>query len=430
MQTLPGPSEPRRDYLSIAQLTVSGLGLVLSLVAAAGLALFGLIQLTGSSTDRTNITGLFSMAWISLLAAVLTVPSILYSIQRLGGRAPALPRANSFRLASTLMLIWPLALFLGNVVSNQPRIAWLLLPPLTLLVVGLPTWWLFELVRRKLPSGSRQRGWGLNNFSIFITTPLLMIIEVLVLVALLVLFAFWASTQPQIMNILQGLVERLSRVQPTPDAILEIAGPYLQNPLVILGGLAIIAGLVPMIEELFKPLAMWALVGHRLTPAEGFVAGGLCGASFALIESFFYLSNPTGGGWAFLAIARAGTELLHITASALVGWGLASAWHDRAYLKLAGTYLLAVLLHGSWNAFSVLTGLAAAINNPSANLRPFIDLGKFAPLGLGLLVLLLFALLLTINRHLQVSSVPQPASIPPGQPVDASESSQSSSQSS
>jgi hypothetical protein len=419
MQIAPGQPAPRREYMTIAQIIVSGLGLVLSLAIAAGLGLFGLIGLVGSSVNLTSILALFSMVWISLLAAVFAVPSIVYSIQRMGRRAPGLPRLNGFRWASMLILLWPLALLVGNVVSRQPRIAWLLLPPLQILVVGLPVWWLFELLRRKLPSGSLQRGWGVINFGVFITTPFLMVLEILVIIVLVILFAIWASTQPQVVSALQGLYERLQSAPPSQDAILEIVGPYLQNPLVIIGGLAIIAGLVPMIEELFKPLAMWALISHRLTPAEGFVMGGLCGALFALVESLFYVSNPTDGGWGFLsgwtllAILRVGTELLHITCTALVGWGLASAWQNKAYLKLFATYLLAVILHGTWNALSILTNLPAAIQNPPASLQPIIGVSRAAPVVLGLLVIVIFALLWNLNRHLQRQSNPQPAAGPP-----------------
>jgi hypothetical protein len=101
-------------------------------------------------------------------------------------------------------------------------------------------------------------------------------------------------------------------------------------------------------------------------------------------------------------------------------------------LKLAGAYLLAAFLHGLWNALSILTGLAGALNNPSTSLSPLIKLSRLAPVGLGLLVLLLFALLLGFNRHLQHQYHSQLASSTAGQPVEsetrpeASNSSQSS----
>ncbi len=396
--------------MTIAQLTISGLGLVFSLLGAAGLGLLGLVDLAGTPGNALNVTALFSTAWICLLAAVLSVPSLATSIQRLGGRAPTLPLVNGFRLASGMILLWPLVLFVGSIISRQSRLAWLFLPPLQLLAVGLPVWWLIEISRRRLPLRSLKRGWGLINFSIFITTPALMIVEILVIVALVVVFAIWASTQPALVAELQRLAQGISNSgRSNPYAIMQLLDPYLRNPLVIFGGLAIVAGLIPLIEELLKPLAVWFLVGSQLTPAEGFVAGALCGGAFALLESLFYLSSPAGAGWALLAAGRAGTELLHITNTALVGWALASAWQNGSYLRLGLTYLLAAFLHGLWNVLSVLPGLAAVLRNPPASVRPLLGLARIEPAAIVVMVFLLLALLWGGNRILQNREKEEPS---------------------
>ncbi len=399
---LPVPAPPRREYMTNAQLAISGLGLVFSLLGAAVLALLGLVDLAGAPGSTLNVSALFSTTWICLLTAALAVPSLITSIQRLGARAPSLPQVSGFRLASVMILLWPLVLFFGNVISRQTRLAWLLLPPLQLLAVGLPVWWLIEIAGRKLPLRSLKRGWGVVNFSLFITTPTLMVVEILVVVALVIGFAFWASTQPALVASMQRLIQGMANGgQPNPDAIMQMLAPYLQSPLFIFGALAFVAGLIPLIEELLKPLAVWFLAGRRLTPAEGFVAGALCGGSFALLESLLYLSNPIGEGWSLLAAGRAGTELLHITTTALIGWALAYAWQNGAYLRLGLTYLLGASLHGLWNALTVLTSLPAMINNPPASLRPLLTLARIAPAGIVILVFLLIALLWGGNRILQ-----------------------------
>ncbi len=400
MQTSPNQPAARTDYMSIAQLTVSGLGLIFSLLAALGLAIFGVLALM-DGTDLASTTSLFSTAWISLFLAVLAVPSVLFSIQRLGGRAPALPQVRSLRLVSLLILVWPLVLLLGEIVSRQPRLAWLLLPPLQLLAVGIPVWWLVEIIRHKLPLKSRQRGWGLVNFSVFITTPLLMFVEVLFMAGLLILFALWVNSQPELLSLLERLAQRLVNAPAEPEAVLKIIQPYLQNPLLVFGILGIVAGLVPLIEELLKPLAVWAVAGNRLSPAEGFVAGGLCGAAFGMVESLFYLSTPLGEGWAALAVGRAGTALLHIATTAIIGWAMAYAWQKAAYLKLALAYLLAVILHGLWNALSILYGLGGTMNDAAAGPQALWGLLRMAPFGVAFLALLLFAMLWGINNYLQ-----------------------------
>lgn len=408
-QSLPDQPTAKPDYLSIAQLSVSGLGLVLSLVTALGMAIFGAINLIDGS-NLTSITTLFSTLWISLLMAGLAVPSIVYSIRRLGGRSPALPEVRSFRLVSMLILVWPLILLLGNLVAGQPRLAWIFLPPLQLLAVGIPALWLVEITRHKLPVKSPQRGWGLVNFSIFITTQVLMVVEILALLVIFVLLGIWISSQPELMRLVERLAQRLVNAPASMDDVLEIIRPYLQNPLLIFGALAVVSGLIPLIEELLKPLALWMLAGRRLSPAEGFVAGGLCGAAFGLVESLFYLSNPFEEGWALLAVGRAGTVLLHTATSALVGWGMAYAWQKGAYLRLALSYLLAVFLHGLWNALSLVSGFSGA----PAGLQHSSGLVSFAPFGVAFLALLLLLLLWTGNGYLQKNPGPTLEAAPTG----------------
>ena len=142
MQTSPNQPAARIDYMSIAQLTVSGLGLIFSLLAALGLAIFGVLALM-DGTDLASTTSLFSTAWISLFLAVLAVPSVLFSIQRLGGRAPALPQVRSLRLVS-LLISSAAGLLLGEIVSRQPSCPGCCYP-LQLLAVGIPVWWLVEI---------------------------------------------------------------------------------------------------------------------------------------------------------------------------------------------------------------------------------------------------------------------------------------------
>ena len=183
----------------------------------------------------------------------------------------------------------------------------------------------------------------------------------------------------------------------------------------IAGVLAFMAGIVPVVEELLKPAALWLLAGKRMTPAQGFVGGLLCGGVFALMETLGNLSAPAEELWLVLVATRAGTGLLHMTASGLVGWGLASALGQGRYLRLVGAFFSASLLHSLWNVAALAMGIVPllypASAAPSAGTAAW--LGRAAPWVLAGLMLLFFAVLRSMNQTLRAQSAvsaPLPAS--------------------
>jgi RsiW-degrading membrane proteinase PrsW (M82 family) len=238
----------------------------------------------------------------------------------------------------------------------------------------------------------------------------MMVVEIVAFIVILLLIGLWAAMHPEILTSLQQFGQRMSTSQIDPEALMQMVAPLMRNPWMIFGVISIVAGLVPLIEELLKPLAVWLLAGRRPSPAEGFVAGALCGAGFGMIESMLYLINPTSESWAFLAAGRAGTIMLHTTTTALVGWAMALAWRDGAYVRLGGTYLLAVILHGLWNGLAVLTGFSVYLETAPENMRLLYELSRMAPFGISALAVAIFGLLLWGNHYLrsQAREVPLP----------------------
>jgi RsiW-degrading membrane proteinase PrsW (M82 family) len=159
-------------------------------------------------------------------------------------------------------------------------------------------------------------------------------------------------------------------------------------------------GLIPLVEELLKPLALW-LLSPRLTPAEGFVAGLICGAAFALLETMGMLSAPVNDAWAGVVIGRLGTGLLHTVNTGLVGWGLAVAWSQERYMELGIIFLLAAGLHSIWNIFSILLGISPIFNLLGVDSGLMARLGTAAPITLGVLILTLYLLLAGFNQRLR-----------------------------
>jgi hypothetical protein len=177
------------------------------------------------------------------------------------------------------------------------------------------------------------------------------------------------------------------------------------------------AGLIPVLEETLKPLALWGWT-RRLTPSQGFVAGLLCGSMFALLESLGTFVSPLGGEWVGVVLGRTGTSLLHTVTTALVGWGLATAWSREDYPGLGLVFFLGIALHGIWNLFSLAIMFQPMLGDNLAAF-PLVDrLGQIAPFALMVLVVVFFLLLVGGNRRLRLEKGRQ-ESLAPAAPQEA-----------
>ena len=390
-------AQPRFDWRSAGQLAVSLMGIFLGLAAAGVLALTTLMPwLDGEMPGGEQAAGTMTLAWSGLLVAGLSLPSAVLALRKLMGRAPIMRNGRqSLKIASLLLLVWPLALLLAKS-AVASSLAWLFLPPLLILVMGIPTLWLTSAARAGLPVESLQRGWGTASFSAVIGPALIILLEASLLVLALVAFGVWLIGQPGLLTELQQLTETFT-LQNDPTQLMELLQPHLEQPGVLAAGVAFIAVLVPLIEEAFKPLAAWLLAGRWLTPASGFSAGVLGGGMFALLESLGYLASAPAEGFVGFALARSGTLLLHVATAGLVGWGVGSALGEGRYLRLAWTYLAAVALHGVWNA----VGILPALEELPGVIGSLQGVAWIYPYALGALCVLLAAILFGLNIHLR-----------------------------
>ena len=158
--------------------------------------------------------------------------------------------------------------------------------------------------------------------------------------------------------------------------------------------------IVPLIEEAIKPVGVWLLAGRQLEPAAGFAAGLLSGAGYAVIESL--LLTTSGQEWAYLVFARIGTGAVHILTGGLVGWALVQAWNEGSYIRLGAIYLLAVLIHGTWNGLTMVMAFdsLSPAHTASSNLELLNTISQAAPYLLGGIALLSFVGLILANRTL------------------------------
>jgi RsiW-degrading membrane proteinase PrsW (M82 family) len=176
----------------------------------------------------------------------------------------------------------------------------------------------------------------------------------------------------------------------------------INSPAVIFSVIIFGAVIVPLIEELIKPVGVWLLAGRRLTPAEGFAIGALSGAGYALVESLFLGSG--GQEWAFVVLARLGTSAVHILTAGLMGWALVTAWTQSRYIRLAAIYLLAVLIHGLWNGLTIASVFANMSQTLPASAGSFSQIGSVIPYALASLAGAAFLTILLINRKLKAEA--------------------------
>jgi len=360
----------RSNWRTILSLGLSGLGIVYFLIQTLSLGVLWITNFTSSHAgmDQTISYGL--LFWSSILSGLVMVPVFLLSLFQLKGEPPPSwleTRRPVFRkISSWIIISWPVIVIVGWFVAGRPMIAAFLLGPINILVAGLPILWIYSLASTDLKRGKPLNQWRIFGFSLAVTPIIIIIVEIIALLILagvgVLYVSYRTSIDPSFERDLMYLYNQVSIRQADVDAILEIVEPYIFQPSVIVWILIIFAGVIPVIEEVFKPLALWSMAGRNISPQEGFVAGLLCGAGFALMENVMYFTATlTAMDWLFLALGRAGTGVLHMLASGLVGWGLARAWQSRKWIFLGVTSLIAIVLHGLWNAVSLITGVASLV---------------------------------------------------------------------
>ena len=408
MTTAQPPVEPpSKRWQTILALIFSALGFVYFLVQALFVSALWLVSLIDPQTGLAEVVPNGLLVWASLLSALLLVPTFWISLNQLRNKpAPAWLDGQRPWLRGVLLaaiLVWPLMIGLGWLVSGRPGLAVYFLGPINILVAGIPVVWVYALAQRKLKAGPIGRKWRIFGFSLTLGPVMIVLAELIVLailgVLVLLLVMVLAMINPALNQELDTLSQQISSVQDV-DLIIQMLEPYFMRPVVIFGLLAVMSGFIPLIEELLKPLALWSMAGQNLTDQEGFVAGLLSGAGFALMENLLYFTNVTSAeDWLFMVIGRAGTGVLHMFGSGLVGLALVRAWRSGKWTFLGWMTALAVVFHGLWNAFALLGGLGPSLVVNDLTLT----MGQEVLLYLPLILLLLIEIsaLVLINRRLR-----------------------------
>jgi hypothetical protein len=270
--------------------------------------------------------------------------------------------------------------------------------PLNLVTLVLPIWILIRIALRGLAPESPELRWGTFTVGMTLVPLLIGFAEAMVILAAGIAAVFWIALNPELINTIESLSARLMYTN-NPEAITRIMAPYIYSPIVIGAGLVFFSAVIPVIEELIKPLGVWFSSSKLTTPRQGFIIGVLGGAAYALVESLG-MSPGIPDASNVLSIVRAGTDLVHIVTTGMMGWALVSAWRERKYVQLGLTYFLVIVIHGMWNALALSSAAQIAMDylpNPSLFVQ---SLPTVSAIGLAVLSIINLSILLIINTRL------------------------------
>lgn len=401
----------KTHWPSIIILTVLAAGILfflgISFVTSIS-SVVGLFQ--NSGTPANNMIVSFSAG----IEFVLVVVCAWFVFQKASGTESA-ERSSTFPFAAwqtaAIPLIVIIAIAIGTAVAfyADPYLSWFILPLATLLVILPPIFLFIGIGANGIEIGPRWRIWGTLGLGLTVGPTLMIILELLVLILALVFIGVLLSFQPGKLQEAQSFFEMLNR-QTNEDIALTMLAPYLSDLRVIAAIFGYIALIVPLIEEMLKPLAIWLFARSIAKPSQGFVLGMLSGGAFAIMESL-NASADSSQSWPVVVSARAGTSLLHIALTGLMGYAIVGAFKEKRIGRLFATYFTVVAIHGIWNACAIAAGLSS--NGDALGKTEWLttalpaSIGGLGVLGVGILVIVIAS-----NRKIRSEMIPAPVSLP------------------
>ena len=339
----------------------------------------------------------FTLAFISLAF----IPGLITALYRLINKpVPKIPDSWKKPLLISGLVIWLASLILSLLINRWESFdilnVFLVLP-----LVIIPIILMILLGARKLSIGNSTRTWGAIAFNFSITMPVVLTAEIILFILLVVLMFVWLNRQPLLLDQILSLSNTFSQQNIDPQAAEEIFTSLFAHPVVLNISILVLSFLVPLIEEFLKPMALWFLAGKKFTPSQGFVGGLIAGGCFAAIETMGSIGAPVDNSWYVILFGRIGTGLLHITLSGLVGWGIASAFYNRNWGRAIFNYFGAVLIHGTWNLFALLSGILPILPAQEGFSPLLLVLSQIGPYLLVVIAVLNVFILIRANRKLR-----------------------------
>lgn len=283
----------------------------------------------------------YLLAYFLGFLAIIALIAFIGSVRKVGNKSKA-SRDNKAKGLYFVIFAFPLLLYALVSWDNPDLLPDWLFSILVFLAILVPLVWIVRLASGRLWGRHVARCASIITWTVGVSTPFMMLVQsLLVLLLILVLVATGGNEIFRIFAM--GDFEAL-----------------LSLPTVLISTFLLLSVFAPVIEELFKTLALWPLLGLRITPEEGYKAGLLSGAAFAFIEGSLFATQAAmgpGTDWVFFILGRFGGSLLHIFNGGIIGWALAKTWLDKKFYRAVLAYLIAMVIHGLWNGIVFLAQL-------------------------------------------------------------------------
>lgn len=337
--------------------------------------------------------------------ALCGVPATFYGVRALLNKEdiPQSTHRYSYLLAIPTFLSGLLLGYLAFSIGIFPSV----LGPLAKIVAASSAaLFVIQMARRFGPDLSKRRIWGQFIISLWVVPFFALVSEFLILIPTLFLFGLGALTSENGRLLLDLLTDSTS---PSVGALTDAANGIVLEPWFIALVLGFFAVLVPLIEEALKTLVVWPWIIRRRNSAEAFLGGVIGGAGYALFEAIFL--TQAGPMWFPTMVGRAGATIMHAFTTGVASWGLSEGIRNKRWGRMVLSYLVAVTLHGLWNAGALSISLIEVRAFQTGDLATSLEIVQ------TLIPVMIFGLALTAFFGLNqlskrfISSIDEPAPV-------------------
>ncbi len=354
---IPLQETPKRNTASLLQLILSSLAVLLSTGLSILLLAVVVVRLLWLKESFVVNADAITLSFIIFAFGIVFLPSAFSAWQHLRGSDQFLFEIKDWKPGVFIGLGWVISLAAGRYLPIESLTRTFVFPVAHFFAVLLPILFILWFSLRGFGILSRSRVSGLFNLSLVAAPAISIMLEGVILVGVIGLGVVYLMMNPDLATFFQDLADQVIALEMSTEQLQAFLGVYLQSPLTVLVMLVFFSISTPLIEEAVKPLAL-LILRRQITARDGFIYGLVCGAAFAFFETILSALQSDPADWLVVVVTRAGTGLLHMFATALVGMGFGIAVEKKNFFAWLRYYLIAVIIHGVWNSIAILYGIS------------------------------------------------------------------------